>query len=352
MSRRCFAHLEIRASRPASTVIGYYVHHQGFGHLARAMSIGESLAEPVTLLTSRAVPEPHPFIDVVVLPRDDDGGDQREPTAHGALHWSPHLDKGYGTRMGAIAQWVRDAQPAAFVVDVSVEVAVLVRLLGVPVVVMAQPGTRIDAPHQLMHRMADQIIAPWPETLREPCWLRPYGSKTAYVGGISRFDGRPREGGEHKDVVVLGGADGLGVGQDQIEQSLTGPPALTWRSLGASGCDWVADPWPHLIGADVVVTHAGQNCIADVAVATRPAIVIAQPRPYDEQIDTADVLRRHHLAIVAPSWPARQRWPTLLAQARLLDAQRWRLWEAEGAAGRAAAVIHDVARRFRVRAAS
>lgn len=336
-------------------MIGYYVHHQGFGHLARATSIGERLAEPVTVLTSRAVPEPHPFTDIVVLPRDDDGDDPCEPTAHGTLHWSPHLDAGYGTRMAAIAQWVREARPAAFVVDVSVEVAVFVRLLGVPVVVMAQPGNRTDPPHQLMHKMADQIIAPWPARLREPDWLAPYRVKTAYVGGISRFDGRSRDAVDADcatDVLLLGGAEGLGVGRGEIEQSLAGSSAVAWRSLGGAGSDWTADPWPHLIAADVVITHAGQNCIADLAVAARPTIVIPQSRPHDEQIDTAEVLRRHRMTVVAPQWPAPDQWPALLGEAKSLDTTRWELWEARGAAGRAAAAIHDVAQRFRVRTAS
>ena len=59
------------------------------------------------------------------------------------------------------------------VVDVSVEVAILVRLLGVPVVVMAMPGDRIDAPHDLVYQAADHILAAWPESCTS---RRGYGS--------------------------------------------------------------------------------------------------------------------------------------------------------------------------------
>lgn len=334
-------------------MIGYYVHHHGFGHLARAMSVSEQLNRPVTVLTSRPVPEPNPFTSVVELPRDDLADQVRQPTAHGSLHWAPHFDEGYSDRMGAIVRWIRDAQPEVFVVDVSVEVAVFVRLLGIPVVVTALPGNRIDAPHQLVHRMADQIIAAWPRNLRVPPWLRPYENKTAFVGGISRFDGRTRTVSKETGtkVVVLSGAEGMGLREGDLCPG-DGDASVTWTSLGATKAGWTADPWPQLSGADLVVTHAGQNSIADVAAAARPTIVIPQPRPYDEQRATAEVLRRHDLAVIAPRWPQQRAWPTLLDRARRLDTERWRLWEVDGAASRAAAAIEDTARRCRGRSGS
>lgn len=254
--------------------------------------------------------------------------------------------------MDAIVQWVRDAQPEVFVVDVSVEVAVFVRLLGVPVVVTALPGNRIDAPHRLVHRMADQIIAAWPKDLRVPSWLRPHENKTAFVGGISRFDGRPRCEAEHSgtNVVVLSGSDGMCIRKGEMDRG-EGRDPVTWTLLGAAPGDWTTDPWPHLSAADVVVTHAGQNCIADVAAASRPTIVIPQTRPFDEQRATAEVLHRNRLAVVASRWPQRHAWPALLDRAKAIDTERWKLWETEGAASRAAKAIEDTALRCRGRSA-
>lgn len=254
--------------------------------------------------------------------------------------------------MDAIAQWIRDARPEVFVVDVSVEVAVFVRLMGIPVVVTALPGNRVDAPHQLVHRVVDQIIAAWPKNLRVPPWLRPHESKTAFVGGISRFDGRTRREGEHDGtkVLVLSGAEGMPVYDGEVDLRGGSDPVI-WESVGVTPGDWTADPWPQLSAADVVVTHAGQNCIADVAAASRPTIVIPQPRPFDEQRATAQVLRRHRLAVVAARWPQRGAWPALLDRARSLDTERWKLWETEGAAGRAARAIEETALRCRGRSA-
>ena len=96
---------------------------------------------------------------------------------------------------------------------------------------MALPGKRYDAPHLLVHRLADHIVAAWPKELRVPPWLRSYEDKTSYVGGISRFDDRQipapppahaqRGPGAATTVLILGGADGLGAGPGALEQCAT-----------------------------------------------------------------------------------------------------------------------------------
>jgi Glycosyltransferase family 28 C-terminal domain len=340
-------------------MIGYYVHHHGFGHLARAISVCEQMRRPVTVLTSREVPNPHPFAAVVKLPRDDSAREVSEPTAHGALHWVPHHDQGLASRMEVIARWVADAQPEAVVTDVSVEVTVFVRLLGVPVIVMALPGKRIDAPHLLAHRLADHIVATWPKELCVPAWLRFYEDKTSYVGGVSRFDGRDIPAtttAEHCEssfpttVLMLAGADGLGAGPEALQECATAQPGATWTTLGTSESDWADDPWPQICGADVVVTHAGQSAVADVAAAQRPAVIIPQPRPFDEQQATARVLRQFRLAVVARAWPDQRAWPALLTQARAAEPEKWRRWQVRGAAARAADAIEATARRYAGRA--
>lgn len=250
--------------------------------------------------------------------------------------------------MQAIARWVAEAHPEAVVVDVSVEVATFVRLLGVPVIVMAQPGKRVDAPHLLVYRLADHIIAPWPRELCEPPWLRAYANKTTYVGGISRFEGRPapdREAGDRPTVLVLGGAGGSGLDADAVEAVAAANPAYRWASLGVPGGPWTPDPWPQICAADVVVGHGGQGCVADIAAAERPAVIIPQSRPFDEQRMTARVLRQHRLAVVASKWPAARAWPALLAHARSADTARWQRWQVRGAAARAAVAIEETAAR-------
>jgi hypothetical protein len=330
-------------------MIGYYVHHHGSGHLNRAISICAHLRQPVIALTSLHVPRPHPFSSALRLPRDDGSTRPTDPSANGALHWVPHHDDGLRRRMALIARWVEETRPTAVVVDVSVEIALFVRMLGVPVIVMTMPGARTDGPHALVHQLADHIVAAWPQDLDEPEWLRAYAAKTSYVGGISRFEQRdilhPTEA-RAPTILVLSGTGGCEFDQTAVDATAAQVPEITWKALGLRGGPTTVDPWPDICAADVVITHAGQNCVADVAAARRPAIVIPQLRPFDEQRMTADTLRRHGLAVTTSGWPDAHAWRSLIGQARASDPSRWERWHTAGAAARAAAAIENTANRY------
>jgi hypothetical protein len=276
-----------------------------------------------------------------------------EPTAHGALHWAPHHHNGFRARMTAISNWIAAVRPVAMVTDISVEIATFARLLGVPVIVVALPGQRFDSPHALVHRLADHIIAAWPQELYAPPWLQPYADKTSWVGGISRYDGRVCEevtpSPDTRVLVLAGAHDGFG---EQLGDCAEACPGTTWTAIGGTRSRWLDDPWPVICAADVVVTHAGQSAIADVAAARRRAVVIAQPRPYDEQPATATVLRRYRLATVVRRWPDTRAWPGLIAQALATDPEKWIRWEVSGAASRAARAIETTAQRCAVASAS
>jgi hypothetical protein len=250
--------------------------------------------------------------------------------------------------MALIARWVADTRPAAVVVDVSIEVALFVRMLGVPVIVMAMPGERTDGPHALAHKLADHIVAAWPRDLYEPTWLTPYSAKTSYVGGISRFERhnvRPSRG-RRPSVLVLGGKGGCAFDQTTVDATAEDVPEIAWKTLGLKGGSSVADPWPDICAAEVVITHAGQTCVADVAAARRPAIVIPQPRPFNEQHTTADTLQQHGLALATCDWPDARTWRKLIGHAHASDPNRWKRWRTTGAAERAAEAIETTANRY------
>ena len=297
------------------------------------------------MLSSLAI-EAQPGVQTVRLPRDDDGESFPDPEANGALHWAPLHDNGLRHRMAMIAEWVSIHRPTVMVVDVSVEVTLLVRLLGVPVVVVAMPGERTDAPHELAYRVAEHILAAWPENLYEPKWLVPHSAKTTYVGGISRFDGRPRPSvpsDRRPGVLVLNGSGGADLDVAAVNRCATAYPEFRWSSLGVAGGPWAEDPWPQLCTADVVVSSAGQSSVADIAAAGRPAIIIAAERPFTEQRAMAQALERAGLAVVRPRWPDLADWPRLVDDAQALGPDVWERWRTANAAARAAALIERVA---------
>ncbi len=322
-------------------MIGYYVHHVGDGHLTRAGAIANELGRAVTGLSSRPAPGSWNG-DWIELPRDDDVALPARATAGGALHWAPVHHAGLRDRMAEIAAWVRRARPQLLVVDVSVEVAVFARLLGVPVVVMAMPGNREDPAHQLAYRVSDAILAAWPAWAEPMEGAAPWRDKLHPTGAISRFDTRPAPalpaaGGGR--VLVLSGTGGTVLTEDHVDAAERATPGWRWDVLGPPRDRWELDPWEALGRADVVVCHAGQSVVAEVAAARRPAVVVPQDRPHGEQRATADVLASAGLAVVRPQWPAAAQWPAILAEAVRTGGEGWARWSAGGGAGRAAAVL-------------
>ena len=105
----------------------------------------------------------------------------------------------------------------------------------------------------------------------------------------------------------------------------------------------VADPWPFLCGADVVVAAAGDATIADVAAARAPLVAVPQPRPYAEQTAHVAILADQGLCVAAEPWPDRRGWRTLLDRAGALGGAGW-AQQADGlGAHRAAAFLQELA---------
>lgn len=316
--------------------IGYYVHHHGRGHATRAGVIGSALAargHVVTYLGSGPLPVGGSH---VVLERDDADGPFVDAEAGGALHWAP-LGGGYAARSASIAEWVRSARPDVVVVDVSVEVTALARLLGVPVVVIAQPGRRDDAPHTLAYDLASAVLAPWPVALPVAGHLERVRHKVTQTGGISRFgapaSGRPRaEPGRYQGLLLVGGAgwDDPGWPERLVERR----PHIAWTTPdGRERIDTL------LACADVVVTHAGQNAVADVACFAVPAVVVPQARPFAEQEEMAAALQTWGLARGMPLGASVDDVASAVDEAMNRGGDEWSRWATEGATNRACQVI-------------
>lgn len=347
-------------STSAETQVGYYIHHSGRGHLQRALTVTRDLAAEqqivATGLSSLSRPQdwPGPWVQ---LARDDEDPIASQVTAGGRLHWAPVHDQGLLARHGAVSAWIARVRPRAMVVDVSAEVTVLARLHGIPVLTVALPGRRDDPAHELAFDVADEVVGFWPESHSHLMLAASAQtmSRLRAIGSVSRFPtpetllttrcesdsptSTPR-------VVALSGAGAPAWTHDQLRIAETQTRGWSWGHLPDPGGRWIEDPRALLESADVVITHAGQNAIAEVASLRRPAIVVPAHRPHHEQTHTAAALTGDEWpAIVLNTWPTTG-WADLLQRAKELPGESWSAWCDGRAAVRMAALVAEVAYRW------
>jgi hypothetical protein len=335
-------------------MIGWYIHHVGLGHLHRAVAVCRELRTPVTGLSSLPRPRTWRGDWVELAPDDETAGDV---TAGGQLHWAPLHDAGLRQRMATLSSWIAQRSPRVVVADVSVEVALLARLHGVPVVSVVLPGERSDAAHLMGYRVSTSLVAAWPRSARTVVTGLPRDleQRIHYVGGLSRLEvaaATTRRAGTRR-VAVLAGAGGTTTSQALLAAARREAREWRWQVLAPPPLgSWMDDPTPVLRESDVVVTHAGQNAVAEVAGARRPAIVVPERRPYAEQEATArELARRRWPAVLLESWP-RSGWRSLLEEAATLDGRDWADWCDGDAARRFARIIEETAGRDAHRAAA
>lgn len=351
------------ADGPAPS-IGYYAHHHGYGHRARAAALTSAYPGPSTVLTSATFAAPD--VEVVRLPLDlpTDGRPATEATeAIEPLHWTPLGVAGLRERSAAVAGWIAHRRPALVVVDVSVEMTLLVRLLATAPVVVRQTGRRDDRAHRLAYDAAVALVAPFDRRLEDPDAPDELVARTTYVGGLHRFAGRPRA--PRRDptptVVVMAGGGGLpGLTRD-LPAAARATPGWRWRVVGADPAarsdvrrvpdnlevlGWTDDVWPVLSTADVAVTAAGHNAVTEVAAAGAALICHPEPRPFDEQVARARRLESLGAATVLTTPPRPAAWRRLLEEAAGREDAPLRGLADEDAAGRAADLLTELAERY------
>ncbi|GGB87930.1 hypothetical protein N798_07250 [Knoellia flava TL1] len=343
--------------------VGWYVHHHGAGHRTRALVVGRELVArgaSVTLLGSDLdhAAAHRASMSAVRLAMDaplDESATHSEldVVMHGSMHWAPLWHSGFRERMTTLARWVQVEEPDVVVVDVSCEVAVLLRLLGVPVVVVAQPGERTDTAHTTAYAAATAVLAPWPDWATGDLW-RTTGAtsgsdgsdhRVVAVGGISRETGdgprrRDEQPAGRRRGLVLSGSDGFD--DPTLVDAVTGTVTdVDWTVVG--GAAWVPDVRERLATSDVVVTHAGQNAIADVAAWRLPAVVVPQRRPFDEQVHMGAVLAGAGMATVVRENETEVCWADRVGAALEHGGEGWERWGSHGAVARAASLVEVVA---------
>ncbi|WP_044042877.1 glycosyltransferase family 28 protein [Caballeronia insecticola] len=336
--------------------IGYYAHHQGAGHVTRALAIAAHLPGPVTLFGSSLPENDIPTnVSVCRLPIDFDKDTFPDSTFE--PFYAPLNVRGLRERMKMLVDWFCDASPCLLVVDVSVEVALLARFCGIPTVYIRQRGARFDEAHSLAYASARRLLAPYPIEFEQPDAPAVWTAKTDYSGLISRYEGvvatRPRV---EKLVTVITGHGGTAITLARLAIAARLCDDWQWAVLGPIAPDDAVslpvnlhlhgvldDPLPWLSKASVVIGSAGDGVVSEIAALRCRFICIPEARPFGEQQATARVLDAAKLAISLSAWPPAQEWPSLLIRAERLRASAWDRYATDRGAERAARFIMQTA---------
>jgi len=335
--------------------IGFFVHHQGHGHVRRASALIEQMpARPVTVFCAR----PDLFaiersdVSIVALPdfhcQPPATSQLLNQPSSTALDCAPLGVGALRNSMGILAQWFREADPALFVVDVSAEVALLARICSVPTVKIRMHGNRGDLAHDAAYSASVALLAPFDERLEQPEFPCAYRAKTEYIGGLVGQRKPPRDRAAARQrlglpqdrmiVVTLSGGGGLGANIGSLTVAARAYPDALWLLIGLSArrghetdfrnlqlIGWVDNTLDYICAADVVVAPGGDNTVHEIAQVGRPFICIPEWCYYAEQECKAQALARLGVAVYSPTWPADfGAWRALVEQARAcdLDVQR------------------------------
>ncbi len=314
--------------------IGYYVHHHGAGHRARALALADRADGRITLIGTRLAGRtgPHRCVD---LPDDRlggafdgrDGGRDDDADRPQSLHYAPIDHDGIRRRVAAITGWIAADRPALMVIDVSCEIAMLARLASVPTVCVRLAGRRDDIPHLEAFRAAAALVAPFAAALDDPAtpdWVR---RKTVYCPGL--VDRADTQATEPRSVLLIGGRGGAPADGATWARAARATPDRAWRVIGDCTpmidppdnleiLGWVDDAAARISRAAIVVGGAGDGVVGAVMAARRPFVCLPEDRPFDEQRSKAARLVAAGAALACDD-AATADWPHLLTGVERLD---------------------------------
>jgi UDP-N-acetylglucosamine--N-acetylmuramyl-(pentapeptide) pyrophosphoryl-undecaprenol N-acetylglucosamine transferase len=314
---------------------GYYVHHQGAGHLHRARIIASELSRPCRIIGSFEADDG----DVLSLPSDQIdpsfAGLDKTPHCPEAFHYAPIGVAGVRDRMAMIASWIASADPALFIVDVSVEISLFVRLMSVPLVVVRLSGERTDRPHLEAFRAAEALLCPYPEILEmesTPKWVR---AKSIFGGFLAKPSSPfPSTRVEEGRVAVVFGRGGIAPDIQTLIKAAATVPKCEWHIYGPikplgqvrpnlNVHGWISDIGAAIDQADIVVGGAGDDLLAKVAARNKPFVCIPEDRPFDEQRVKAQRLASLGIVLTLDRWPEAANWGDILNGVKALRSN-WR----------------------------
>ncbi|WP_293880723.1 glycosyltransferase [Sphingobacterium sp. UBA1498] len=320
----------------------FYIHHHGAGHLTRALAIAAQLPhnEVVFFGSSLAthkdlIPED---ILTIELPFDTPIDSDWDWTSSelNFLHYAPLNVKGIVDRNYLIINFFAKNSLCLLIVDVSVEIALLARLCGIPTVVVRQHGDRSDTPHSLAYESASLLLAPYAKSMAQDI-EKEFMPKTFYSGGFSKYSGMSIEenSSSENQIAIFFGQGGTCFDWPliaQIRRDL--PQTSNLHILGTiqnyKAIDGVSyygnskDAYHILKNCGIVISNAGHNCIMELGDLRKKIICIPAERPFEEQKIKVKLLENAGVAKVVEEKDLLQaNWLHIIENTKKLKIEAW-----------------------------
>jgi UDP-N-acetylglucosamine:LPS N-acetylglucosamine transferase len=314
----------------AKSTIFYFVHAHGNGHRATFNILYPALSvffNVIAITTNKEITsylrDKHEVQVLELPPKYPTDYKVPEHTFSKAFEVTPYAIEP-AERAKALAEAIERYKPKAFYCDGVPELAIMVRGMGVPVVLVHLPGNVMNDPTQVFaHEFADHIIAHFPSAMEQPDFQ--FASKTYYSGYLSKYASRSLKENKSSDinkVTVLLGYDNY---DTTVLKNITKDQNMQFTIIGnkqnyelGENCiqlGKVGDISKAIVG-DVVISAAGQNTIAELLSLGKRLILLPEPRPYDEQLVHANVLANRNVALLAQENYSAEQWQNLLQKAK------------------------------------
>lgn len=292
-------------------MIGYYAHQHGNGHLNFARLFAEIFQDKMCTFSSLERPATlkGDFVQLADENPDGTANPENQVAVPDYLHYSPVGQQSIQYRSVQILKEVLERSLKLMIVDVSVEIAALMRVSSIPYAYVKLPGHRDDPAHVQAFQGAVFVLAYYPEQFeskRTPEWLR---KKTIYLGFMTdrKIEVQSKASEVVKNILVISGGGGndrllkalpvLSKRFPSAEIKMIGMPEASFKHPRLKNCGYIQDFRQLLEQADLVVANCGLNSVTEILQARKAFVAIPEERPYEEQETTAARLYEHRLAV-------------------------------------------------------
>ncbi|WP_221393616.1 glycosyltransferase [Dyadobacter sp. NIV53] len=311
--------------------IFYFVHAHGNGHRATFNMLYPALSvffEVIAITTnneiSRYLQKKHDVQALELPPKYPAGYEIPEHTFSQAFEVTPYAVEP-ASRAKTLAEAIEFYKPKAFYCDGVPELAIMVRGMGVPVVLVHLPGNVMNDPTQVFaHELADHIVAHFPSSLEQADYQ--FTSKTYYSGYISQYAGSELKRSNPSDTnnaTVMSGYDNY---DETVLKNMTKDQNTQFTIIGnkryydlGKNCTLLGlvKDIREAVAGEIVISAAGQNTIAELLSLGKRLILLPEPRPYDEQAVHANVLANQNVALLAQETFSAEQWQNVLQKAKV-----------------------------------